>query len=217
MKGMPEIAVAAFLLAGTAAGAEGSLIFAERGRAADRSIVVPQTADETVRYAAEELRDFTERTTDVKLPIVTGENGALGEGVLPAKAIVLEVGSGVNGTERANGADGFRLKAEDGRLRVIGENGRGVLYGVYELLERYAGCRWYAPWYTVAPKRERIEVPSNLDATERPAFLAREVHAPQRAGMVSHGGEVWRRAVAFRRRAGPLPHVREADAGQGVL
>ena len=176
MKRVPEIAVVAFLFAGTAAGAEGSLIFAERGRVADSTIVVPQAADETVRYAAEELRDFTERTTGVKLPIVTGDGGALGDGGLPAKAIVLEVGSGVSGTERANGEDGFRLKAEDGRLRVIGGNERGVLYGVYELLERYAGCRWYAPWHTVAPMRERIEVPTNLDAAEHPAFLAREVY-----------------------------------------
>ena len=46
--------VAALLLAGTAAGADGSLILAERGRAADCAIIVPQAADETVRYAAEE-------------------------------------------------------------------------------------------------------------------------------------------------------------------
>ena len=166
MKGTTKHVVAALLIAGTAAGAEGSLIFAERGKAADCAIVVPQAADETVRYAAEELRDFTERTTGVKLPVVADAQGAS----LPAKAIVLEVAEG------KDDADGFRLKAEDGRLRVTGANGRGVLYGVYELLERYAGCRWYAPWHTVAPKREQIEVPSNLDAAERPAFLAREVH-----------------------------------------
>ena len=165
-KGILELVVVAILLAGTAAGAGGSLVFAERGRGADCAIVVPQAADEAVRYAAEELRDFTERTTGVKLPIVTDEQSVS----LPAKAIVLEVTRGKDDT------DGFRLKAKDGRLRVIGENGRGVLYGVYELLERYAGCRWYAPWHTVAPKRERFEVPSNLDAAERPSFLAREVH-----------------------------------------
>ena len=147
--------------------AHGGLILAERGKAPDYVIVIPAAASESVRYAAEELRDFTEKTTGVKLPNVVADVTSTS---LPAKAIVLEVADG------KDDADGFRLKAEDGRLRVIGENGRGVLYGVYELLERYAGCRWYAPWHTVVPKRERFEVPSDLDAAERPAFLAREVH-----------------------------------------
>ena len=143
------LAIAAILLASAAAGAD-SLILAEHGRPADCAIVVLQAADEAVRHAAEELRDFTDRTTGVKLPIAIDAQSA----ALPAKAIVLEV------VDEKEGTDGFRLKAKDGRLHVIGENGRGVMYGVYELLERYAGCRWYAPWHTVAPKRDRSAVQS---------------------------------------------------------
>ena len=152
------------LCAASAASATAGLVLAERGKDADCAIIVPKTADETVRRAADELRDFTERTTGVKLPIAASGEPA------PEKAIVLEIADGKAET------DGFRLKAEGGRLRIVGENGRGVLYGAYEVLERYAGCRWYAPWHTVAPARERIEVPSDLDVAERPAFLAREVH-----------------------------------------
>ena len=67
---MPLLAVAVLLFAGTAAGAE-PLVLAERGRAADCAIIIPQSADETVRYAAAELRNFTDWTTGVKLPTVT--------------------------------------------------------------------------------------------------------------------------------------------------
>ena len=133
-----------------------------RGQAAAYSVVVPAKASPVLTYAAEELRDFTEKVTGVRLPIVTDA------AAVPEKAIVLEVGNVPGGT------DGFRLKVEGQRLRIIGESGRGTLYGVYEVLERFAGCRWYASWHTVMPKRERIEVPANLDEVQTPAFAMRE-------------------------------------------
>lgn len=46
----------------------------------------------------------------------------------------------------AIGRDGFRISVSDGDgLTITGGNGRGVIYGVYELLERYAGCRFFMP------------------------------------------------------------------------
>ncbi len=179
-----SVALAAFCAFTTLCGA-GSLVLAERGKAAGYSIVLPEKASPSQKYAAEELRDFTEKATGVRLPIVVADaGGALGERALPAKAIVL-------GTEELVGrvvpnaprrledkppyqSDGFRLVAKPPHLYIIGSAERGTLYGVYEFLERFVGCRWYASWHTVVPKRERIEVPSNLDETQSPAFAMRE-------------------------------------------
>ena len=61
----------------------GTLDLAVRGRAPEYAIVRAADASPSVKYAAEELRDFTERMTGVRLPIVTDE------GPLPPKAIVL--------------------------------------------------------------------------------------------------------------------------------
>ena len=61
----------------------GTLDLAVRGRAPEYAIVRAAAASPSVKYAAEELRDFTERLTGVRLPIVTDE------GPLPPKAIVL--------------------------------------------------------------------------------------------------------------------------------
>ena len=61
----------------------GSLDLAVRGRAPEYAIVRAADASPSVKYAAEELRDFTERMTGVRLPIVTDE------GPLPPKAIIL--------------------------------------------------------------------------------------------------------------------------------
>ena len=49
----------------------GQLTVAERGKEAEYSIVVPEKASPSQKYAAEELRDFTEKATGVRLPIVT--------------------------------------------------------------------------------------------------------------------------------------------------
>ena len=146
-----------------------ALTLAERGKPAECAIVVPEKASPSQKYAAEELRDYTERTTGVRLPIIVAD--ATNGQSLPAKAIVL--GDTKLAAELA-GTDGFRLKAEGSRLRIIGSAERGTLYGAYEVLERFAGCRWYASWRTVAPKRERIEVPDDLDETQKPAFAMRE-------------------------------------------
>ena len=93
-----------------------SLAIAERGKASGYSIVVQAKAPPAQAYAAEELRDFTEKVAGVRLPIVTNATGA----TLPAKAIVLESGRSAK--------DGFCLKVEGNRLRIIGGNGRGTLY-----------------------------------------------------------------------------------------
>ena len=143
-----------------------SLVIAERGKPAEYSIIIPEKALPPQKYAAEELRDFIEKTTGVKLPVVTDAKS------LQEKAIMLEVRSPKSKVDAET--DGFRLKADGNRLRITGENGRGVLYGVYEVLERFAGCRWYASWHSVIPKRDRIEIPSGLDEMQTPAFAMRE-------------------------------------------
>ena len=142
------------------------IVIAERGRKAEYAIVVSATADPAQRYAAEELRDFAERTTGVALPIK--EFSA--DDTVPAKAVVLTAGDGKGA---ALGEDGFCLRVKGDRILVKGGSGRGTLYGVYEILERFAGCRWYSSWHSVIPKLDRIAVPDDLDETQKPAIAVR--------------------------------------------
>ena len=166
-----------------------TLVVAERGKAAEYSIVVPEKASPSQKYAAEELRDFMEKATGVRLPIVTDAGGALAERALPSKAILLGetkfttelVGTHPRCVSQSDAPwarpyqdDGFRLVAKPPHLFIIGSAERGTLYGVYEFLERFVGCRWYASWRTVVPRRDRVEVPGDLDETQTPAFAMRE-------------------------------------------
>ena len=183
----------------------GELVLAERGRAPEYAIVRAVDASPSVKYAAEELRDFTERMTGVRLPIV--EVGEVSGVSLPRKAIVLGNAARLAAGKKVDD-DAFRLVARPPHLYVEGSDVRGVLYGVYELLERYGGCRWYASWHTVVPARDSFSVPDDLDDAQAPAFLCRDVHwwdyfkgdfaARNRVNgglnrqQARHGGNTWR-------------------------
>ncbi len=88
------------------------------------------------RFAAEELADYFHRITGAKLSNTSGR-----------KTIFLGLRgqlSAHNLPQPKKGADGYTLVIASDKIVVAGDNPRGLLYGVYDLLERM-GCRWYVP------------------------------------------------------------------------
>ena len=150
------------------------LPLATRGAPAVYTIVRAGGASPSQCYAAEELQRFTEQMTGVKLPIVTDD------APLPERAVLLGdtrhtaavLGAAADLT--ALGEDGFRIVAKPPHLLILGSPKRGTLYGVYEVLERFGGCRWYASWHSAIPRRDTFAVPAGIDETQTPAFLLRE-------------------------------------------
>jgi hypothetical protein len=181
-------AVAVLPLLCTLSAEAGSLDLAVRDRAPEYTIVHAADASPSVKYAARELRDFTAQMTGVRLPITTNATPQ-------QKSIVLReiVKSDCNGQDARcpsgdatvagpsngqdarcpSGDDAFHIVARQSQLIVEGGK-RGVLYGVYELLEKFGGCRWYASWHTVIPSRDTFSVPDDLDDAQKPAFSHRE-------------------------------------------
>ena len=133
---------------------------AERGRPGGTQIFVAAPDEPSAQYAAEELQCYVRKLTGVELPIVTGATSAS----FPKRRIMLKV---------TDGQDAFGLKVDGDSLFVSGGKA-GVLYGVYEILERYGGCGWFSSWHEVVPKLERLEVPDDLDFRDAPAFALRE-------------------------------------------
>ena len=151
-----------------------ALTLAERDQPPAYTLVYPANASASQKYAAEELQRFIEETTGVKLPISDDRSD------LPAKAILLGDTRHTEALLKAKpdweklGMDGFRLKACPPHLLVLGGPVRGTLYGGYEILERFAGCRWYASWHSVIPRQQAITLPDDLDDTQIPAIAMRE-------------------------------------------
>jgi hypothetical protein len=108
---------------------------------------VPQD-DEAVRWAAEEMQDYIERMGRCKIPV--------GDLISGHPAIVIGKRSDLSTEDRSilpasqEGFDGYAVAvrsakgAELPRIIIAGENDRGVIYGVYDLLEHF-GCRWFYP------------------------------------------------------------------------
>ena len=71
------------------------------------------------------------------------------------------------------GEDGFRLRNAGGKLVVSGGR-RGVLYGVYDALERFGGIEWLSINTTVIPEKGTLKLPEGLDEVQKPAFELRQ-------------------------------------------
>ena len=60
------------------------------------------------------------------------------------------------------GEDSYRITAitegENAGMQIVGGNGRGILYGVYGFLEKYAGLRSYTPYLEVYPTEGDIVI-----------------------------------------------------------
>ena len=134
-----------------------SFVLAERGKPAPCGLVL-EAKGPTAEFAASEFRTYVEKLTGVKLP----------EGAVDGRRIVLAPGAA------DLGEDGFRLVAKTGELRIEGGL-RGVLFGVYELLEAYGGVEWFSGWCEEVPRLDRLAVPVGLCDVQKPAFPAREI------------------------------------------
>ncbi len=136
---------------------------AERGQPSAYTLVIPAKAFPNERYAAQEFRDWTLKLTGVEIPIRETTPVA-------AKAIYLNREK----PDPALGDEGFDLEAVGGDIRVSGGR-RGLLYGVYELLERFGGIAWLDSGFTDIPQTDVFKIPSDLKDRQLPAF-DRRVH-----------------------------------------
>jgi hypothetical protein len=127
-------------------------------------IVVAADASEAEQYAAGELAAVLGRMTGAAF---AQTNAAPAEG----PAIVLTF-------DPALGGEAYRLRADvrARRLHITGGRPRGVLYGVYGLLEDRLGCRWYTREVEKIPRVDALSVPARLDVRGAPPLEYREVY-----------------------------------------
>ncbi|MBI4908091.1 MAG: DUF4838 domain-containing protein [Acidobacteria bacterium] len=120
------------------------------------SIVLSTAATPSMQRGARELQHFLEQMSGAKLPIAAQAS---------SDAIVLEAAESL-------GPEGYRIRTQGRNLVIAGGAQRGVMYGVYTLLERL-GCRWFSPEVSRIPRMRTIEwkLP---EETGKPAFEYRE-------------------------------------------
>lgn len=71
--------------------------------------------------------------------------------------------------------DGFIVYNEGSSLIIKGGGGKGCIYGVAEILEKYMGVRYYSPKYVVIPKTANISLPG-MNLKDSPVNTYRNVN-----------------------------------------
>ena len=144
---------------------ESSVVLASRGCQPSWAIFIKPDAFPSVRYAAEELRDHLKKLTGIELEVFCKES-------VPGtskKAISIGLKD-----DSAIGDDGFEISISKDSVSILGGR-RGVLYGVYELLERYGGIMWLSSDHTHVPDADEFSVPCGLVLRDKPAFRTRHI------------------------------------------
>ena len=139
----------------------------KNGKATGR-IVVDQS-NPVNKQAVGILNHFVSQISGVELPVVQ----PLG---MPQKGDILINRLAESQSDKI-AADGFRILADNGILKIEGGSGMGTVYGVVTLLEDYLGVHCYAAHAYDFEKRNTIELPEYVNRTENPSFRYRQTQA----------------------------------------
>ena len=129
------------------------------GKPAARIVVAQQTAADLT--AAQLLQRFVRESTGATLPLL--------HDVTPRKGDILIGASDTAGLAE----DGFRLRTQDGVLRISSGGDKGAVYGVMTLLERYLGLDYFAAGVYELDRNPTVTLPA-MDFAENPAFRYRQ-------------------------------------------
>ena len=136
-------------------------------------IVIPKKNTLVEQQGATELQSYVQQVSGVFLPIIQDDNVQAGEKkYFSIGNTVLFANSGINYDSYGITADGFLLKNIDDTVYVMSKDSRGILYGVYEFLERIMNIRFFAPDETYIPTMDKIPV-YDMEISASPYFAER--------------------------------------------
>ena len=134
------------------------------------TIVYGAGAAHTEQLAAQELQSYLRQITGVLLPLTTDS--------APARTAEIIVGK----TNRAADAqiarpvadeDSYTIALQGETLLIAGGETRGTLYGVYDFLQDFFGCRFFTPSLELVPQQRVAAIPKNANISGAPAFSFR--------------------------------------------
>lgn len=118
--------------------------------------------DSLDREAALLLQDFTERISGALIPMITSDTK-------PKKGDVVFRRT----DDAAIKEDGFRIDSRPGFLTIESNYGKGSLYGIVTLFEKYLGCNYWSENDYTIPQMADITIPAAA-FTDNPAFRYRQ-------------------------------------------
>lgn len=126
------------------------------------TILVADPENANIVFAANELQKYLKEACGRTLPIAEGTSS-------DPYQIVLCADDG----SRNLGDDGFCISVSEGTLTIMGGAVRGVMYGVYELLEEYIGYRFLGYNDKVLYTAKTVDLPDGMRDEQVPAVRYR--------------------------------------------
>lgn len=128
-------------------------------RTARYVLVIPQDAKRIEKKAASDLGLYLKLICDADFPVVSeAQLPAAGTPFISVGRTTLLAKSPCQWKNADLAVEGYALEVVGENVFLYGGSGRGLLHGVYSLLEEDLGCRWYSTSSVDTPKMERLSV-----------------------------------------------------------
>ncbi|MCF6175963.1 MAG: DUF4838 domain-containing protein [Victivallaceae bacterium] len=184
------------------------------------TIVISKTAPASTRLAAEELQNYIAKTTGAKLAISNRPSGS-------GKSIFLGNNAALPKKQRFDSdsykAEKYAIFNWQGNLVIMGGEPNvdplrstagnfGLLYGVYDFIEKYLGTRWYAPGKLgECIDSQATIVVDNLPLTYQPSYSYRTLWPRTTEEATSKASLLWlRRLKAYGSKPNNINHSLDA-------
>jgi hypothetical protein len=149
-------------------------------------IVIPENVSDIEVFAAQELQDYLEKISDVKIQIIRENAGMTGNQIHIGHTVLAQ--RTIDSQNRTD--EEFQIKTGDHTLLLTGNDDRGTLFAVYSFLEKYLAVRWFWPGELgqVVPHKKTITL-GDLDDRQSPDYLLRRI-APGLSGPPKQPGPI---------------------------
>jgi len=191
--------VSAWVLAAVAYSEARGFELVRAGKAA-ATIVVSEKAPEPERLAAAELQALLERSTGARLAIAAKAPDGGQPAVLVGQAAVREAGeklaAAVPFAQMRDDGYSVTLVAQPPALLVVGNQPRGTLRAVYDLLEATLGCAFFVDGDHVPARKDAVvqagAIVANPAFPDRTCYVPVGLYGPKRFQATLWNAEDWK-------------------------
>jgi len=139
--------------------------------ASDYTIVYGENATSTEKLAAAELQSYLAQITGLTLPVSTDLADSGKETEIVVGKTARAVDALVNRTNLNE--DSYTIAVQGKTLLIAGGETRGTLYGIYDFLQDFFGCRFFTADLELVPKQAVAAIPADTLVNGTPAFSFR--------------------------------------------
>ncbi len=144
---------------------DNGLTIAKNGKT-NYEIVIPKDASETINKSAQTLQQYLQKANKAELAVVSEDNQNIKKG---------KIYVGIPKEENLQPHE-IRIESQNNDLFIYGESDLATQNAVFEFLESYLGCKWYAPGVESVPTLKTVAL-DNLNFSYIPEITTRTVHS----------------------------------------